>query len=207
MRQILARIGRSLCTLRTRHSRSTVKVISPHSLDVYQVHASISKGATSHTSSQSSSCILRRPVIKRRATPSSPATHANSQKSSRETLSWPDGTYFDGNVVNGRLTGIGFVKYPDGSWYKGALINGKPQGRGRLVWPDGKKQYIGLFDEGQPSGSGILRLSDGRIYEGEFKNGLPDGSGVEYGPDGTHAKVVYSQGRFVSQAPFPPRNS
>ena len=51
------------------------------------------------------------------------------------------------------------INYPDGSKYEGDIINGMKQGQGTYTWPDGNK-YVGEFKDDRASG-GWLYKSDG----------------------------------------------
>ena len=64
------------------------------------------------------------------------------------TLTWPDGSRYEGDFYNGHLQGEGTFTWPDGSSYKGEWLNDLPQGQGVFTWPDGS-QYEGEWEEGK----------------------------------------------------------
>jgi hypothetical protein len=62
------------------------------------------------------------------------------------------------------------ITYPDGSRYQGSQRNGKPQGYGTMYYPDGS-YYQGLWEEGNRHGSGMMIYPDGRQEEWEWRDG------------------------------------
>ncbi|WP_444943298.1 C13 family peptidase [Microbulbifer sp. ZKSA006] len=70
----------------------------------------------------------------------------------------------------------GGTALPDGSVYQGDMLNGLFHGQGQLEWPNGI-HYHGSFHEGRMTGEGKLSESDGCSYEGEFLNGEFHGKG------------------------------
>ena len=50
----------------------------------------------------------------------------------------------EGDVVGGKLEGIGSETYLDGSEYKGNFVNGVKEGSGRYIFADGAV-YAGEF--------------------------------------------------------------
>ena len=64
----------------------------------------------------------------------------------------------------------GSYTYPDGTRYEGQLLNGKKHGRGIWVRPDGMK-YDGEWEYDKPNGQGTLTSPDGKKRTGEWKDG------------------------------------
>ena len=58
----------------------------------------------------------------------------------------------------------------DGTWYIGEVKNGKPEGRGQQIWSDGR-MYVGEFKNGKLDGRGTYAYPNGVKYLGEFKDG------------------------------------
>jgi hypothetical protein len=61
------------------------------------------------------------------------------------------------------------VSLPDGSVYEGPIIDGKFNGQGKL-FSDGKFFYEGNFKDGLMDGYGVIH-SDTYEYTGKFKEG------------------------------------
>lgn len=59
---------------------------------------------------------------------------------------------------------------PDGSQYQGAVLNKQPHGRGVKTFPDGR-QYSGLFRNGEFDGYGVMSYPDGRRETGNWQAG------------------------------------
>lgn len=61
-------------------------------------------------------------------------------------LEWPDGTRYEGGVLNGQMEGRGVITWPDGTRFEGNFSNGMREGPGRLVFPNGDV-LSGVFSE------------------------------------------------------------
>ena len=64
---------------------------------------------------------------------------------------------------NDEKNGHGVETFPDGSKYDGNFVNGKNQGKGVFTWPDGSK-YTGDFIQNDLEGDGVYVWADGRMY-------------------------------------------
>jgi hypothetical protein len=85
-----------------------------------------------------------------------------------ETVTFPDGSKYVGEVKNDKKHGQGTLTLPDGSKYVGEWKNGLPNGQGALTFPEGK--YVGEWKNGEHHGQGTLTLPDGRVLSGLWKN-------------------------------------
>jgi len=99
------------------------------------------------------------------------------------TITFRDGRKFKGKCDCGRMV-EGTMSYQDGSSYDGSWVNGMRDGHGRIVWSD-NAFYDGSFKEGEFNGFGKMVWSDGGWYEGEWLNGRMHGQGKEVLPDGS----------------------
>ena len=52
---------------------------------------------------------------------------------------------YEGEFVNGVMTGKGLIIFPNGDKYEGYVVDAVPHGDGRLLFTDGS-QIIGQFD-------------------------------------------------------------
>ena len=89
---------------------------------------------------------------------------------SREKITYPDGSWYEGDIQDGKRHGQGIWVRPDGTKYKGQWQNDKPNGQGTINWPDGRR-YIGEWKEGKRHGYGTDISADGRMQEGEWADG------------------------------------
>ncbi len=79
------------------------------------------------------------------------------------------------------------IYFDDGSFYVGEVKDGKYDGRGTYTWPGGEK-YDGEYKDSKRHGMGIMSKPDGEKYEGEWKEDNPwtgtrtnvDGSETEW---------------------------
>ncbi len=59
------------------------------------------------------------------------------------------------------------ITYPDGSRYEGSVLDNQPHGNGVMTYPDGRR-YFGVFHQGKPQGPGTMHHPDGRIEKGAW---------------------------------------
>ncbi len=59
------------------------------------------------------------------------------------------------------------ITYPDGSRYEGYVLDGRPHGNGMMTYPDGRT-FIGVFRLGKPEGIGTMRYPDGHSEKGKW---------------------------------------
>ena len=137
----------------------------------------------------------------------------------------PDGSVYEGHVLDGVLDGEGTFSQPNGTimhgeWRAGKMykisgtsifpdgtkevgnwnVDGSPSG-GTITWPDGR-QYKGPWKilEGEtdlPEGSGEMTWPDGRKYIGQFHDGQMDGPGKMAFPDGKVQDGIWKAGQFT----------
>jgi hypothetical protein len=65
--------------------------------------------------------------------------------------------------------GYGICTYPDGSVYHGEYLNGHYEGSGKFTWKNGDV-YVGKWGDGKMEGEGEFKHNDGHILKGFFKN-------------------------------------
>ncbi len=86
-----------------------------------------------------------------------------------------DGTKYEGEIHQNKITGQGRYIFPSGSTYEGSLLNGLRHGTGKYVSPDGIT-YEGEWKNGLKDGKGIMKR-DTMTYEGDWKEGRINGQG------------------------------
>jgi hypothetical protein len=99
------------------------------------------------------------------------------------TLDYPDGSVYEGEFKQGRLTGTGVMKYASGEIRSGTFIDGALNGHGSIVYAD-RSRYEGELRMGEPDGYGRIELADGDSYEGTFMAGRSHGKGKATYADG-----------------------
>ncbi|KAL2231427.1 UNVERIFIED_CONTAM: Phosphatidylinositol 4-phosphate 5-kinase 8 [Sesamum indicum] len=90
---------------------------------------------------------------------------------------WPSQVTYEGDFSGGYLHGFGTFIDSDGSIYKGSLKMNSQHGIGRKEYPN-SDVYDGCWREGTREGSGRYVWSNGNIYIGTWKNGKMSGRGV-----------------------------
>jgi len=88
-------------------------------------------------------------------------------------------TCVSGNCQNG----YGILTTPNGTKYEGNFSEGKLSGQGTLYMPNNDK-YVGEFSQDLINGKGIYYFANGFRYEGTFTNGQLTGTGTFYNPNG-----------------------
>jgi len=84
-------------------------------------------------------------------------------------INLPDGSIYNGNLVNGLFEGKGKQHWSNGDTYEGEYKKGLYNGFGILTTLE--YTYEGFFDDGLMNGEGILKLKSGGSFYGKFKNG------------------------------------
>jgi len=90
-------------------------------------------------------------------------------------ITFEDGTRYEGEIHQNKITGEGKYYFPSGATYEGTLLNGLRHGSGKYVSPEGIT-YEGEWKNGLKDGKGIMKRGD-MTYEGEWKGGRIYGQG------------------------------
>ena len=127
--------------------------------------------------------------------------------------------YYKGEMINGEVTGYGFVTLDDGTLMEGYFINKNLYGYGKITWADGER-FEGKFEndkrngqgrhyhsdgdifeceyaDDEPNGQGRHYFNNGDIFEGEYVNGKVNGKGTYYFSDGRKEVGIWENGEFV----------
>ncbi len=88
------------------------------------------------------------------------------------------------------------LTFPDGTRYEGSVLKDKPHGRGVMVFPSGDL-YYGDFLDGKRNGQGIYTFKDSTRYKGGFLNDVYNGQGLLTFPDGRRQEGTWANGKFV----------
>ena len=114
-----------------------------------------------------------------------------------DTITYPDGTIYSGQIRNGLRNGQGIYKNQlDVIIYQGYWKDDMPHGEGKLLI-DANLLYIGEFVDGIKSGKGKITSSDEQkiFYSGKFLNGEKHEFGEEKYPDNSFYVGQYFQGK------------
>lgn len=113
---------------------------------------------------------------------------------------WSDGSVYEGDWIDGKMTGKGILIWPSGAKYEGEFSGNYLHGHGTFTKSNGcvytggwrmnahhgigrkvysnSDVYEGLWKEGIREGSGKFTWNDGSIYIGNWKKGKIDGRGI-----------------------------
>jgi hypothetical protein len=100
------------------------------------------------------------------------ASLASGAMAAQPVLTYTDGGYYQGGLVDGKREGEGAYLYPDYSLYLGQWQAGVKQGQGLFKWPNGNI-YEGGWQDGVPHGEGTLTFADGGVFRGRWVQGQP----------------------------------
>ena len=107
-----------------------------------------------------------------------------------------DGTKYEGEIHQNKITGNGKYIFPSGSIYEGSLLNGLRHGMGKYVSPEGIT-YEGEWKNGLKDGKGTMKR-DTMTYEGDWKEGRINGFGKIHWANGNlydgHFKMNHIDG-------------
>ncbi|CAN1828908.1 Phosphatidylinositol 4-phosphate 5-kinase 7 [Linum perenne] len=87
-----------------------------------------------------------------------------------------DGTVYDGEWEEGKMTGNGQMLWPGGSKYEGEFSGGYIHGTGTFTHVDGS-EYRGCWRMNIRHGIGTKKYSNSDVYEGSWKEGVHEGKG------------------------------
>ncbi|KAJ1074503.1 hypothetical protein K5549_001198 [Capra hircus] len=110
---------------------------------------------------------------------------------------------YEGEWRGGKKHGRGKLLFKDGSYYEGDFVDGEITGEGCRHWTLTGNTYTGQFVLGEPQGHGIMKYQAGGHYEGELFRGLREGHGCLVDADGQvywgsfHDNKRHGQGRMV----------
>ncbi|XP_036033912.1 MORN repeat-containing protein 1 isoform X2 [Onychomys torridus] len=91
---------------------------------------------------------------------------------------------YEGEWKGGKKHGHGKLLFKDGSYYEGEFVDGEITGEGYQHWAWSGNTYSGQFVLGEPQGHGIMKYKAGGHYEGELFHGLREGQGFLEDQDG-----------------------
>jgi len=114
------------------------------------------------------------------------------------TYTWrTTGVKYEGPFVASHINGNGKFSWPDGSTYEGELVNGKRHGEGIYVAPGGIPTYEGQWCMGKRNGKGKLAYdSKGSLYDGQWSEGDKDGEGYQVWPSGNIYRGQWKSGKM-----------
>lgn len=93
----------------------------------------------------------------------------------KSCLLWDNGTYYEGEILNMKFHGRGYLRHYMNYTVEGDFFEGKV--RGKASYLCGLHTYKGDWRDNQPHGAGIESIQGEYLYEGSFQNGLKEGSG------------------------------
>ena len=96
---------------------------------------------------------------------------------------YDDGSEYQGEWQDGKRHGIGTYISPNRTIYEGEWVNGSLSGQGTCTWSDGAK-YVGQWKDGKYHGQGKFTITNCNKYEGEWKEGKLNGQGACTYPNG-----------------------
>jgi hypothetical protein len=105
---------------------------------------------------------------------------------------WPDGSSFEGEVIDGKKEGYGIYIDRNGNFFQGVWKNDKKEGFFVIRYSNGE-QFEGFFENDKRNGEGMHRYPDGSKFRGEYLNDMRHGRGcywtrIEYY---THQKMFF----------------
>jgi V8-like Glu-specific endopeptidase len=122
-------------------------------------------------------------------------------KDTSQTISYPSGGRYAGDVIDGRWHGQGTYTFADGATYVGEFRDGKYHGQGTYTFADGDK-YVGEYRDNQRTGEGTYTFADGATYVGEFRDGKYHGQGTYTFADGDKYVGEFRDGKYHGQGTF-----
>ncbi|XP_028849886.1 MORN repeat-containing protein 1-like [Denticeps clupeoides] len=120
---------------------------------------------------------------------------------------YPNGYFrYEGEWKMGKKHGRGKLVMKDGSYYEGEFVDGEIEGNGLRYWAKSGASYSGQFSNGELHGFGVLQCGDGGRYEGEFSFGLKEGHGLLVDKDGHRYEGSFHQNKKHGEGQMRYRN-
>eukprot|EP00927_Polykrikos_kofoidii_P086963 TRINITY_DN9897_c0_g2_i1.p1 TRINITY_DN9897_c0_g2~~TRINITY_DN9897_c0_g2_i1.p1 ORF type:complete len:539 (+),score=59.72 TRINITY_DN9897_c0_g2_i1:99-1715(+) len=107
------------------------------------------------------------------------------------TLTYPDGSKYQGQFLDGKRHGRGSWTLADGTIYRSQWCDDKRHGEGQETFPDGSR-FVGTYVDGFRSGLGVMTWPEGSKYSGQFARGRANGEGHLLRTDGSVYKGHFS---------------
>ncbi len=101
--------------------------------------------------------------------------------------------YGEWDNLTDKKHGRGIILYPDGTKYEGYLVNDKCNIKGKYT-KNNEEYYEGEWKDDKKEGDGVLYDMNGYRYEGKFKNNKQNGYGVETWADGNKFEGNFEDG-------------
>jgi len=111
-----------------------------------------------------------------------------------QKLTLPDGSNYEGQVVDGRPHGKGIQVHKNGSIFEGEWKEGESDGKGYFYDISGSS-YEGDWKNNIRHGNGLMSHPSGIRYEGKFENDLPYGFGVQTWTNGSRYEGLWENGK------------
>lgn len=124
-----------------------------------------------------------------------------------QTVTYPNGNVYRGELKNGQRHGRGIMKYASGCEYQGEWVADQRQGYGEQTWQDNPKyiSYRGYWAQNLPNGTGTMAYRSGQVYTGGFKNARLQGEAWMTDANGhvRHGNFVQNkrEGNFILRTP------
>lgn len=120
-----------------------------------------------------------------------------------ESIALNDEITYEGDWVNGKMTGKGSMIWPSGTNYEAKVSEIFAHGNGTYTWKDGSV-YIGNWRNNERGAKGIMKWANGDVFDGCWWNGERHGSGVYRFANGDvcvgyfKSKFLQGNGKYTS---------
>jgi len=102
-------------------------------------------------------------------------------------ITYKNGFYYEGEMVNTMYHGFGNIRYLNGNTYQGKFAFNQRDGPGKMTFTCGDTQfcsdgsvYVGEWKDNKRHGRGQLtNTADGSSYDGNWIENLPNGFGIK----------------------------
>ena len=119
----------------------------------------------------------------------------------RRTVTYTDGSRYEGEILNGKRHGRGIYVWSDGTRYTGDWRDGRKHGQGTYIWANGHR-YAGEFRNDRRTGQGTYTWPDGGRYQGQFLNGKLHGRGTRTWANGERYEGEYRDDMRTGQGTY-----
>ena len=101
-------------------------------------------------------------------------------KNGQGSMTWPDGSSYEGGFVNDMLDGHGILNWSDGTTYNGEYEENLRSGFGTICAPFNGGSYEGQWSKDMKHGQGTEFYENGDSFKGSFEHDEPNQGIVTY---------------------------
>ncbi|KAG6544559.1 hypothetical protein Mapa_013981 [Marchantia paleacea] len=115
-------------------------------------------------------------------------------------LTFPDGSFYDGQWKQGKRAGAGAFYYANGDLFQGSWKDDVMHGKGWMYYHNGDRLYANFW-KGKAHGEGRFYAAQGDVFFGQFRENWRHGECLHIEASGVRWAEIWENGIFISRTP------